>query len=173
MKTCKKCNKEKLETEFYSASKYKGKQYFHGTCKTCINLKNIEWVKNNPNKRKQIYTRYQKENKVKCNSASNKWRNENRDRVNTQSKKRRKEAPGVYKSIKARRRADEIEAIPNWITEEELKLISEFYANCPEGYEVDHIVPLQGKNVRGFHCLINLQYLTISENRKKSNKLVI
>ena len=52
---------------------------------------------------------------------------------------------------------------------EDIKPIQEFYANCPEGYEVDHIIPL---SKGGLHSLSNLQYLTISENRKKSNKIV-
>ena len=51
----------------------------------------------------------------------------------------------------------------------DIKAIQQFYANCPEGYEVDHIIPL---SKGGFHSLENLQYLTISENRKKSNKIL-
>ena len=51
--------------------------------------------------------------------------------------------------------------------------IREFYLNCPKGYTVDHIVPLNGKNVSGLHCIQNLQYLTISENRSKNNKYII
>lgn len=47
--------------------------------------------------------------------------------------------------------------------------IKEFYKNCPEGYEVDHIVPL---SKGGLHTISNLQYLTVSENRKKSNKIL-
>ena len=47
-------------------------------------------------------------------------------------------------------------------------LIKDFYTNCPEGYEVDHIIPL---SKGGLHHENNLQYLTISENRKKGNKL--
>lgn len=43
-----------------------------------------------------------------------------------------------------------------------------FYANCPEGYEVDHIIPISRG---GLHTLPNLQYLTIADNRKKSNKV--
>ena len=45
----------------------------------------------------------------------------------------------------------------------------EFYAACPEGYEVDHIIPI---SKGGLHTLENLQYLTITENRRKSNKLL-
>lgn len=48
------------------------------------------------------------------------------------------------------------------------KVIQEFYAKCPKGYEVDHIVPI---SKGGLHHIDNLQYLTITENRRKSNKL--
>ena len=51
------------------------------------------------------------------------------------------------------------------------KAITEFYRNTPEGYEVDHIVPLNGKNISGLHTRSNLQYLTIHDNRVKSNKV--
>ena len=52
---------------------------------------------------------------------------------------------------------------------EDLQPIKDFYKNCPDGYEVDHIIPL---SKGGLHTITNLQYLTISENRKKSNKIV-
>ena len=47
--------------------------------------------------------------------------------------------------------------------------IQEFYRNCPEGYHVDHEIPLMGSNVCGLHVLDNLQYLTAEENMKKGN----
>ena len=49
------------------------------------------------------------------------------------------------------------------------KAIQDFYANCPVGYEVDHIVPI---SKGGLHTLENLQYLTIKENRSKGSKIV-
>jgi 5-methylcytosine-specific restriction endonuclease McrA len=50
----------------------------------------------------------------------------------------------------------------------DIKALQKFYINCPAGYEVDHICPV---SKGGLHTLENLQYLTASENRKKSNKI--
>lgn len=58
--------------------------------------------------------------------------------------------------------------IPSWFELEKIR-IAEFYDNCPEGYHVDHIIPLQGKTVSGLHTLSNLQYLLAEDNIKKSN----
>lgn len=49
----------------------------------------------------------------------------------------------------------------------DLAKIKEIYRNCPEGYEVDHIIPL---SKGGKHHQDNLQYLTIRENRSKGNR---
>jgi hypothetical protein len=58
---------------------------------------------------------------------------------------------------------------PGWYIDQKASIL-EFYKNCPEGFHVDHIIPLQGKTVSGLHVLNNLQYLTKSENQHKSNK---
>lgn len=50
----------------------------------------------------------------------------------------------------------------------DLFLMQQFYENCPEGHEVDHIVPI---SKGGPHHQDNLQYLTRQANRRKGNKL--
>lgn len=47
-------------------------------------------------------------------------------------------------------------------------IIRKIYENCPQGYEVDHRIPI---SKGGLHHQDNLQYLPISENRRKGNKL--
>jgi hypothetical protein len=70
----------------------------------------------------------------------------------------------------AKRRAQKLKATPPWLTVAQLLEIEEFYRNRPAGFHVDHIVPLQGENVRGLHVPWNLQYLPALENIKKSNR---
>lgn len=67
----------------------------------------------------------------------------------------------------AKRRAAKLDRTPK---NADINAIKEFYKNCPEGYHVDHIIPLQGKNVSGLHIISNLQYLTPEENTRKGNK---
>lgn len=48
--------------------------------------------------------------------------------------------------------------------------IEEYFANTPEGYSVDHIIPLNHPDVCGLHVPCNFQYLTVEDNANKGNK---
>jgi hypothetical protein len=67
-------------------------------------------------------------------------------------------------------RCKKMQKTPLWA---DLNAITTFYKNCPVGYHVDHIVPLNGTNVSGLHVVENLQYLPAAENIAKSNKFEI
>lgn len=55
---------------------------------------------------------------------------------------------------------------PKWAN---IPKIESIYKNRPEGYHVDHIVPLNGELVSGLHVEYNLQYLLAAENLSKRN----
>jgi len=76
--------------------------------------------------------------------------------------------PEAYHENILRRRESMKVAMPGWVDK---KALSEIYKNRPEGFHVDHIVPLRGENVSGLHVPWNLQYLSAEENLKKSNKI--
>lgn len=77
-----------------------------------------------------------------------------------------KDNRGKRNAHEAKRRASKLQRTVSWAN---LEAIKELYKNCPEGYHVDHIIPLQGKNVSGLHIETNLQYLTAEANLKKGN----
>jgi hypothetical protein len=74
--------------------------------------------------------------------------------------------PHYYNEKAARYRAQKIKACPIWVSLQELQVI---YDNKPDGYHVDHVIPLQGKYVCGLHVPWNLQYLPASDNCSKGN----
>jgi len=71
--------------------------------------------------------------------------------------------------INAHRKGRIKDATPIWANKRDIRL---FYVNCPDGFHVDHIIPLRGKIVSGLHVLENLQYLPATENLNKSNKFI-
>ena len=66
----------------------------------------------------------------------------------------------------SRYRAKQYKVLDSTADKQKIKLI---YKNCPDGYEVDHIIPL---SKGGKHHEDNLQYLTKEDNRRKNNRLV-
>jgi len=75
----------------------------------------------------------------------------------------------LLNAIAARRKATKLKATPKFAN---LNKIKEIYKNCPKGYHVDHIIPLQSKLVCGLHVEWNLQYLPAKENLSKYNKVI-
>ena len=72
-----------------------------------------------------------------------------------------------YKLYHTRKRQiAKFQQTPKWADEDK---IMEIYKNCPEGMQVDHIIPLQGELVSGLHLAENLQYLSPYDNRSKNN----
>lgn len=95
------------------------------------------------------------------------WRKLGKRNSKIESLKWYKKYPWKGQAKAAKRRAKKYSATPSWADLDQIKNI---YANCPKGYHVDHIIPLQGVLVSGLHVPENLQYLPAKENISKGNK---
>lgn len=81
-------------------------------------------------------------------------------------------------ALTAKRRANKKHAEPKWLTSDQKSSINNFYTEAKNKtiesgipYQVDHIVPLQGKNVCGLHVPWNLQVITATDNQRKGAKV--
>jgi hypothetical protein len=104
---------------------------------------------------------------TKYNNTRKIWKSKNKDKVKQQNRKYKNKHRKELSFRESLRQAFKIKATPKWAN---LNNIKEIYKNCPKGYQVDHIIPLRGKDVSGLHVENNLQYLTASENSRKSNR---
>lgn len=82
-----------------------------------------------------------------------------------------------YYARNAMRRSIKISASPSWLTQEDKEAITLLYTHSQyltettdQTWHVDHVVPLQGKNVCGLHVPWNLQVIPAIENLSKSNQ---
>jgi len=154
MKICSKCKIQKEDEEFGTHIRKVNKVCINSRCKVCATLIANEYQKNNPNK----------------NRNNRKWAKNNKEHLRIKDQKYKLDNRKKCNAIEAKRRAAKLKQTPKW---SDLKAIEQFYLNCPKGYHVDHIIPLQGRDVRGLHVLNNLQYLPAKENISKGNKLEV
>ena len=101
--------------------------------------------------------------------TTRKWNQNNPEKRSAYDRKYYRNNKATRLASVMKRRIAKINRTPDWADLDEIR---EVYKNCPNGYEVDHIYPLQGKTVSGLHVSWNLQYLTPAQNRAKGNKLV-
>lgn len=119
---------------------------------------------------KEYNKSYYSKNKEYLTEINRDWKNKNKELVKEYNKEYTEKNRSKINAKNSKYRASKLQATPVW---SDMKAIEKFYMDCPEGYEVDHIIPLKGKNVSGLHVLNNLQYLTKSENCRKRNKVML
>ena len=160
MKKCNKCNTVKSRTSFYR-SKYYG---LRSDCKDCCKLSVKLFQKKNPEKRRK----YQQQTYLN-----------NRDHYLTKSLLWAKINPAKANARNMKYITKKIQALPPWLSIEQLEQIVSFYKLAQQKtketgikHEVDHIIPLNGKLVSGLHVPWNLQVITKIENIKKRNRII-
>jgi hypothetical protein len=156
--------------------------------------KKVKWIREKAKNidRSEYIRKHYLNNKEKIKKRLKEYEFKNKERIASrvklqrfrdaeQYKKRSKEAKKRYieknkeryillnREQSAKRRAKLLKAIPKFAN---LNKIKKIYKNCPKGYHVDHIIPLNNPIVCGLHVEWNLQYLSAKDNCSKGNKLI-
>ena len=134
-----------------------------------VRTRNAKWMKENPTghliaKKKYLLT-------LKGIETTKAYRKT--DKVKNDKRRWFAEHPGMANAYAMKRNAAKLCATPVWSNK---ILINEFYSTAKlweavygGKWEVDHIIPLQGKLVCGLHVEHNLRIIPMSLNRSKSN----
>ncbi len=185
-KACSECGESKPVAAF--SKRAKSHDGLQSKCKACASVAKKAWLVDNVDHVRQYSkiadAKYREENKEKLAAAKSEyhrkhaarliaksvaWQKENRDRVNAKNANWRKSNPDACNAKSARRRAAKFKATPIWADNLAIRKIYEDAA-ARNGYDVDHIVPLNSPLVCGLHVPNNLQVVPSRENRAKGNK---
>jgi len=138
-----------------------------------------------PKKMLEKVLRYKRKNLEKVRErdklASANYRNTKTALIKLSKQKYQKAHPETINAAVARRKAKKLLRTPKWLGSEEYWLIKQAYELASLRtkmfgfvWHVDHIIPLQGKNVSGLHVPQNLQVIPGVDNiRKKNGYLVL
>lgn len=180
-KVCTKCNIKKSAKDFYIDKRFDGA--VRAKCKVCMNKLNLKWCATDEGKIsvKKTITKYINSEHGKLKRKNYYESPEGQEAYKRADIKYRNSSEGRI-AIQARSayfRALKIQATPQWLNDDHLKLIEmyyqlAYYMTKVTGirHQVDHIIPLNGKNVRGLHVPWNLRVITAKENRNKGNKIL-
>ena len=111
--------------------------------------------------------KYYQDNKEKQLASSKQWKKDNPEAETAHKRAYRSRNLGKFSYYSRTRKAAQLNRTPSWSDQDAVK---QFYDNRPDGYHVDHIIPMQGKLVSGLHVIGNLQYLTEHDNCTKWNR---
>lgn len=162
-------NKDKCAARCLDCIRKFSKAYYNNNKEKVIK-RTKKYYQTNKDFYKKYAEKYYLENTPKYKEASKKCYAKHLDFYKQQRKIWRHNNKKKLAYYTAQYRSAKWQRTPAW---SDLKQIEYIYENCPEGYHVDHIVPLRGKNVSGLNVPWNLQYLTAQENFRKNNNFYI
>jgi len=151
-KLCSKCGESKDYSSFRMG---------RTKCKECAKLDRVAYTSNNKVRLRKIRADRYILNRETNIATAKQWAKDNKERAAFNA---------------ARKRARKLKATPNWLTDLDFQKMQMLYnisalvqKQTGVKMHVDHIIPLQGKNVSGFHMPENLTILKATDNISKSN----
>ena len=121
------------------------------------------WALANPKKRHEIHRKNREKDLENHNARNREWNKNNKP---------------VKAALQAKRKSVILQRTPSWDPDAHL-IVAKYQVAAMLSqasgtpYHVDHIIPLQGKNVSGLHVFSNLRVIPGIENVKKSNKYTV
>jgi len=176
MKQCSKCGEIKDLSGFYKNSK---SDKYRSACKSCSIKHTVKYHQTHGKEVKARYDSiYYKTEQLLKKRREYRAINDNKVKNIIYQTEYRQKYPEKGRYYRAKYRAAKLLATPIWLTDKQLSQI-EYYYNMAkliqdisgEETHVDHIIPLQGKEVCGLHVPWNLQILSRTDNLKKSNRI--
>jgi hypothetical protein len=134
------------------------------------------WGKANPEKVKAAKKKYALKNKEAVKERIRVWREQNKEKMALARKLWAERNPYSHAARTRKRQAAQIQRTPKWLTRDDIWLMEEAYALAALRtkmfafqWDVDHIIPMQGKIVSGLHVPLNLQVIPAKHNYQKGN----
>jgi hypothetical protein len=178
MKQCACCKEVKPFTEFCKNAKRKDGHHYY--CNVCHSASNKRWRDANIEKARATSAVYRAANRAKCHAASKAWEKANPEKIKAWRTRYNKENAAYLQDKCIRYRAGKANRTPAWLTESDwlqiqcrYQLAAMYNQEGIERWDVDHIIPLQGRKVSGFHVPNNLRVITADQNKRKANKYVV
>ena len=126
---------------------------------------------------KDVSKKYYIDNKEEVLRRTSSYKEKNRQSYCVKSKEYYQNNKQLYVEKSARRRTSKLLRTPSWYSDRDRAAFKEL-ANYQRilkdiggwAFDIDHILPLQGKTVSGLHCKENWQLLPTSVNKSKGNR---
>jgi len=137
-----------------------------------------EWYERNKELTKERARARDLANPEQAAARKTKWREENRQQHNAINREWNSNNKPLKAALESKRRSAQLQRTPVWDKDAHLIVAKYQLANMltretGKPHHVDHIIPLQGKNVSGLHVFSNLKVIPGEENVKKSNKYTV
>ena len=144
---------------------------------TTKNQKSLEWYHANKERILAYKKEYYLKNREKRLAVNAEYRKHNKERLSDLNKAWALKNSASLNARNRTRKAAQKHRTPAWLTDIDYERIANEYKLAAlltkvtgQKWEVDHIIPLQGKTVSGLHVPGNLRAIPAAQNRSKYNQ---